>query len=63
MIAICLSIAALFVGTISFIQQNKADYKDGAAREMIITIINTIAPNDPENAQKYRTQLAGMLAV
>ncbi len=46
-----------------YIQQNKADYKDGAAREMIITIINTIAANDPENAQKYRTQLAGMLAV
>ena len=46
-----------------YIQLNKADYKDGAAREMIITIINTIAPNDPETAQRYRTQLAGMLAV
>ena len=46
-----------------YIQQNNADYKEGAAREMIITIINTIAPNNPEQAQKYRTQLAGMLAV
>jgi putative thioredoxin len=46
-----------------YIQKNNADFKDGAAKEMIITIINTIAPNDPENAQKYRTQLAGMLAV
>ena len=46
-----------------YILQNKAEYKDGAAREMIITIINTIAPNDPGNAQKYRTRLAGMLAV
>ena len=46
-----------------FIQQNKADFKEGAAREMIITIINTIAPNHPEMAQQYRTQLAGMLAV
>ncbi|MBT8119551.1 MAG: tetratricopeptide repeat protein [Gammaproteobacteria bacterium] len=45
------------------IQQNNADYKEGAAREMIITIINTIAPNNPEMAQQYRTQLAGMLAV
>jgi len=45
-----------------YIQQNNAGYKDGAAREMIITIINTIAPNDPETAQRYRTQLAGMLA-
>lgn len=46
-----------------YIQQNNADYKDGAAKEMIVTIINTIAPNDPETAQKYRTQLAGLLAV
>ena len=46
-----------------YIQQNNADYKEGAAREMIITIINTIAPNNPEMAQQYRAQLAGMLAV
>ena len=46
-----------------YIQQNNADYKDGAAREMIITIINTIAPGDPASAQQYRAQLAGMLAV
>lgn len=46
-----------------YIQQNNADYKDGAAKEMIITIINTIAPNNPEQAQQYRSQLAGMLAV
>ncbi|MBE9564563.1 MAG: tetratricopeptide repeat protein [Proteobacteria bacterium] len=45
-----------------YIQQNNADFKEGAAKEMIVTIINTIAPNDPETAQKYRTQLAGMLA-
>lgn len=45
-----------------YIQKNDAGFKDGAAREMIITIINTIAPNDQENAHKYRTQLAGMLA-
>lgn len=46
-----------------YIQQDNADYKEGAAREMIITIINTIAPNNPEMAQQYRTQLAGLLAV
>jgi putative thioredoxin len=46
-----------------YIQQHNADYKAGAAREMIITIINTIAPNNPEMAQQYRTQLAGLLAV
>ena len=46
-----------------YIQQNNAGFKEGAAREMIITIINTIAPNHPEMAQQYRTQLAGILAV
>ena len=46
-----------------YIQHNNADYKDGAAKEMIVTIINTIAPNDPETAQKYSAQLAGLLAV
>ena len=45
------------------IQQHKADYKEGAAREMIVTIINTITPNNPQMAQQYRTRLAGMLAV
>lgn len=46
-----------------YIQQNNAEFKDGAAKEMIITIINTIAPNDPETANKYRAQLAELLAV
>ena len=46
-----------------YIQQNNAEFKEGAAREMIITIINTIAPNNPEMAQQYRTKLAGMLSV
>jgi putative thioredoxin len=46
-----------------YIQQHNAEFKEGAAREMIITIINTIAPNDPEMAQQYRAQLATTLAV
>jgi len=45
------------------IQQHDAGFKEGAAREMIVTIINTIAPNNPDMAQKYRSQLAGMLSV
>ena len=45
------------------IQQNNADYKEGAAREMIVTIINTLAPNNPEVAQQYRTQLGTLLAI
>ena len=46
-----------------YIQQHNAEFKEGAAREMIITIINTIAPNDPEMAQQFRAQLASTLAV
>ncbi|MBL4712839.1 MAG: tetratricopeptide repeat protein [Gammaproteobacteria bacterium] len=46
-----------------YIQQNNADFKGGAAKEMIVNIINTMAPNDPQMAQQYRTQLAGLLAV
>ncbi len=45
-----------------YIQQNNAEFKDGAAKKMIITIINTIAANNPKMAQQYRSQLAGMLA-
>jgi len=45
-----------------YIQQNNAEFKDGAAREMIVTIIDTIAQNDSQMAQQYRSKLAGMLA-
>jgi len=30
-----------------YIQQHRPEFKDGAAKEMIVTIINTIAPNNP----------------
>ena len=45
-----------------YIQQHNAEYKDGAAREMIVSIINTITPNNPEIAQQYRTQLASLIS-
>lgn len=38
------------------------DYKDGAAREMIITITNMIAPVDNDLAQEIRRKLSNMLA-
>lgn len=44
-----------------FIQQKKADYKEGAAREMIISVINTLAVNSPELAQTYRRQLSNLI--
>lgn len=39
-----------------------SEYKEGAAREMIITIINMLTLNSPEIASEYRRKLANMLA-
>ena len=44
-----------------FIQQQKADFKEGAAREMIISVINTLAVKSPELAQTYRRQLSNLI--
>jgi putative thioredoxin len=44
------------------ILQQQADYKDGAAREMIITISNMMASVDNELAQEIRRRLANLLA-
>ena len=45
-----------------YIQQHSPGFKDGAAREMIVTVINTLAPSHPEFAQQYRRKLSGMLS-
>ncbi len=44
-----------------YIQEHNAGYKEGAAKEMIITIINAIVPTDPKTANKYRAKLAALL--
>lgn len=44
------------------ILQQQADYKDGAAREMIITISNMMASVDNDLAQEIRRRLANLLA-
>ena len=44
------------------ILKTEPTYKEGAAREMVITITNMLSPNDPELAAKYRTRLANMLS-
>lgn len=44
------------------ILQQQADYRDGAAREMIITISNMMASVDNELAQDIRRRLANLLA-
>jgi len=45
-----------------YIQQYDSEFKDGAAKELIISIINTIKENNPETAQKFRTKLSLMLS-
>jgi putative thioredoxin len=40
--------------------QAAPDFREGAAREMIITITNMLAPNDPEQAGQYRQRLANL---
>lgn len=42
--------------------QSAPDYKEGAAKEMIITISNMLAPNDPEQAQSYRRRLSNLMS-
>ncbi len=37
------------------------DFKEGAAREMIITITNMLAPNDHQLAADYRRRLANLM--
>jgi putative thioredoxin len=38
------------------------DFRDGAAREMIVTLANMLSPNMPELANEYRQRLANLLA-
>jgi putative thioredoxin len=44
------------------IQSHAPEFKQGAAREMIVTIVNMLMPVEPEMAQEYRRRLANMLA-
>lgn len=44
------------------IQNNDQAYKEGAAREMMVTIINMLLPSQPELAQEYRRRLSNILA-
>ena len=44
-----------------YIQEHKPDYKEGAAKEMIIAIIDATAFTDPEAARKYRAKLTVLM--
>ena len=43
-----------------YIQEHKADYKEGVAKEMIIAIIDATMPVDPETARGYRAKLIAL---
>ena len=44
-----------------YILQHEPEYKQGAAREMIVTVTNTLAPVNNELAQEFRRRLANTL--
>ena len=44
------------------IQKTDPTYKEGAAKEMITTLVNMLSPSDPVLAQDYRRKLANLLA-
>jgi putative thioredoxin len=44
-----------------YIQEHKAEYKEGAAKEMIIEIIDATVSVDPETARGYRAKLIALL--
>lgn len=45
-----------------YIQKTDPGFKDGAAQELITTLVNMLSPTDPNLAQNYRRKLANILA-
>jgi len=63
-LAVCLVAGHDYNGAINelfTLLQAEPDYKEGAAKEMIIGITNTLAPNDPEQAATYRQRLSNLM--
>ena len=50
------------IDNLFYIQNEDAEYKDGAAKEMIVTVSNMIAPVDNDFAQEIRRKLANLLS-
>lgn len=44
------------------IQEAAPDFRDGAAREMIVTLVNMLTPTAPEAAAGYRQRLSNLLS-
>ena len=45
-----------------YIQQNQADFKEGAAREMIGMVCNMLTNSNPDQSNAYRRRLANLLS-
>jgi len=44
------------------IHKENSDYKEGAAKEMLVTVSNMLAPVNNELAQEIRRKLSNLLA-
>ena len=44
------------------IYHREPDYKEGAAKEMIINLTNMLAPNEPQLAQEFRRRLGSEMS-
>jgi putative thioredoxin len=44
------------------ILEQEPDFREGGARELMVTILNMLLPSDPELVQEYRRKLGNMLA-
>jgi len=63
-LAVCLIAQHDYMGAsdhIFTLLESMPDYKEGAAKEMIITISNMLAPNEPEISKKIRQKLGSLL--
>jgi putative thioredoxin len=63
-LAVCLVAVHDYNGAIDqlfTLLESDPDYREGAAKEMIITITNMLAANDPELARNYRKRLSNLL--
>lgn len=63
-LAICLTAKndyAEAMNHLFFLLQRQPDYRGGAPREMIVSLINSMSENSPQVAQLYRRQLASLL--
>jgi putative thioredoxin len=63
-LSVCLIAAHAYDEAMSHLfvlQADDPDFEQGAPRELILTVINFLSPNNPKLAQKYRQKLNNLL--